>query len=103
MLGTRSLAYVLENMTNLVIKEVHGSGGYGLLVGPTTNKRELAKAFEKNYKRQPGNYIAQPTLSLSTVPVLTRKGLAPPSRRPMAARFDVPEQDWAFESLHRSH
>ena len=71
-----SLAYVLENMTNLVIKEVHGSGGYGLLVGPTANKRELA-SFRKKLKMQPGNYIAQPTLSLSTVPVLTRKGLAP--------------------------
>ena len=71
-----SLVYVLENMSKLVVKEVHGSGGYGLLVGPAANKRELA-SFRKKLKMQPGNYIAQPTLSLSTVPVLTRKGLAP--------------------------
>ena len=70
------MAYVLENLNKLVVKEVHGSGGYGLLVGPAANKRELA-SFRKKLKMQPGNYIAQPTLSLSTVPVLTRKGLAP--------------------------
>jgi len=71
-----SLAYVLEHLDELVVKEVHGSGGYGLLVGPAASKREIAR-FGKKLKANPGNYIAQPTLSLSTVPVLTRKGLAP--------------------------
>ncbi len=71
-----SLAYVLENLPELVVKEVHGSGGYGMLVGPTASKREIT-AFAKKLKARPGNYIAQPTLSLSTVPIFTRKGLAP--------------------------
>jgi len=70
------LAYVLEHLDELVVKEVHGSGGYGLLVGPAASKREIAR-FAKKLKANPGNYIAQPTLSLSTVPVLTRQGLAP--------------------------
>ncbi len=70
------LAYVLEHLHELVVKEVHGSGGYGLLVGPAASKRELAR-FAKKLEARPGNYIAQPTLSLSTVPVLTREGLAP--------------------------
>ncbi len=71
-----SLAYVLDHLQELVVKEVHGSGGYGLLVGPTASKRERAQ-FTKKLKARPINYIAQPTLSLSTVPILTKKGLAP--------------------------
>ena len=71
-----SLAYVLDNLAELVVKEVHGSGGYGMLVGPTASKREIS-AFAKKLKARPANYIAQPTLSLSTVPIFTRKGLAP--------------------------
>jgi uncharacterized circularly permuted ATP-grasp superfamily protein len=71
-----SLAYVLEHLHELVVKEVHGSGGYGMLVGPAANRRELA-AFRDKLKARPGNYIAQPTLSLSTVPIMTRQGLAP--------------------------
>ena len=71
-----ALAYVLEHLPELVVKEVHGSGGYGMLVGPAASKRELA-AFSRKLKAKPGNYIAQPTLALSTVPVLTRSGLAP--------------------------
>jgi len=71
-----SLAYVLDHLAELVVKEVHGSGGYGMLVGPAASKRELA-AFAAKLKRHPGNYIAQPTLALSTVPILTKKGLAP--------------------------
>ena len=58
------------------MKEVHGSGGYGMLVGPAASKRELA-AFTKKLKANPDNYIAQPTLALSTVPILAAKGLAP--------------------------
>jgi uncharacterized circularly permuted ATP-grasp superfamily protein len=59
----------------LVVKEVHGSGGYGMLIGPTSSKAEIA-AFEKKLRARPDNYIAQPTLSLSTVPIFTRRGLA---------------------------
>ena len=71
-----SLKYVLERIGELVIKEVHGSGGYGMLVGPAASKAETA-AFAEKLKARPGNYIAQPTLALSTVPILTAKGLAP--------------------------
>ena len=71
-----ALSYVLDNLSELVVKEVHGSGGYGMLVGPAASKKEI-KAFEKKLRAKPANYIAQPTLSLSTVPIFTRNGLAP--------------------------
>ncbi|MEL6876941.1 MAG: circularly permuted type 2 ATP-grasp protein [Pseudomonadota bacterium] len=71
-----SLAYVLDNLEELVVKEVHGSGGYGMLIGPTSTKREI-KQFRKKLESNPENYIAQPTLSLSTCPIFTKKGLAP--------------------------
>jgi len=71
-----SLSYVLDHLDELVVKEVHGSGGYGMLVGPAASKKELA-AFRKKLQSRPSNYIAQPTLSLSTVPILTKKGLSP--------------------------
>nr|WP_246188659.1 circularly permuted type 2 ATP-grasp protein [Nitratireductor arenosus] len=71
-----SLAYVLEHLDELVVKEVHGSGGYGMLVGPAASKRER-EAFAEKLAARPGNYIAQPTLSLSTCPVLSGAGLAP--------------------------
>ncbi len=50
------LAYVLDNLDELMVKEVHGSGGYGMLVGPAASKKELA-AFAKKLKANPGNYI----------------------------------------------
>ncbi len=71
-----TLKYVLENLKDLVVKEVHGSGGYGMLVGPAASKKEIAD-FAKKLQAKPANYIAQPTLSLSTVPILTEAGLAP--------------------------
>lgn len=71
-----SLAYVLDNLKELVVKEVHGSGGYGMLIGPTSSKGEIAR-FAKKLRARPENYIAQPTLSLSTVPIFTKAGLAP--------------------------
>ncbi len=71
-----SLKYVLDNLAELVVKEVHGSGGYGMLVGPAASRRELA-AFRRKLIARPENYIAQPTLALSTCPVFTRRGLAP--------------------------
>lgn len=71
-----SLAYVLDNLADLVVKEVHGSGGYGMLVGPAASKKEL-REFRAKLEAKPANYIAQPTLALSTVPILTKAGLAP--------------------------
>ncbi len=71
-----SLKYVLAHLPELVVKEVHGSGGYGMLIGPTSSKAEIA-AFERKLRAKPDNYIAQPTLSLSTVPIFTKSGLAP--------------------------
>ncbi len=71
-----SLKYVLDNLGELVVKEVHGSGGYGMLVGPASTKKEI-EAFRAKIVEKPENYIAQPTLSLSTCPIFTKKGLAP--------------------------
>ena len=71
-----SLAYVLDNLAELVVKEVHGSGGYGMLIGPTSSKKEIT-AFAAKLRARPDNYIAQPTLALSTVPILVKAGLAP--------------------------
>lgn len=69
-----SLAYVLDNLADIVVKEVHGSGGYGMLIGPTATKKEIA-SFRDKLKAHPENYIAQPTLALSTCPILTKTGL----------------------------
>ena len=71
-----ALSYVLDNLAELVVKEVHGSGGYGMLIGPTSSKKEIA-AFRQKLTANPANYIAQPTLALSTCPIFTRAGLAP--------------------------
>jgi uncharacterized circularly permuted ATP-grasp superfamily protein len=73
---TQSLTYVLEHLAELVVKEVHGSGGYGMLVGPTSSKKEI-EAFRVKLKANPRNYIAQPTLALSAVPTYTASGVAP--------------------------
>ncbi|WP_142848016.1 circularly permuted type 2 ATP-grasp protein [Telmatospirillum sp. J64-1] len=70
------LAYVLEHLEELVVKEVHGSGGYGMLVGPTSTKAEIA-AFRERIKAEPSRFIAQPTLSLSTCPTYVDRGVAP--------------------------
>ena len=71
-----NLTYVIENLHELVVKEVHGSGGYGMLIGPAASKKELSD-FSRKLKANPGKYVAQPTLALSTVPILTKNGLAP--------------------------
>ncbi|MEM8633702.1 MAG: circularly permuted type 2 ATP-grasp protein [Pseudomonadota bacterium] len=71
-----ALAYVLDHLEELVVKEVHGSGGYGMLIGPTASKKEI-NAFRAKLKSKPGGYIAQPTLALSTVPIFARSGLSP--------------------------
>ena len=70
------LAYVLANLAELVVKEVHGSGGYGMLVGPTSSREEIS-LFRDKIKANPANYIAQPTLALSTCPTFVESGVAP--------------------------
>ena len=70
------LKYVLAHMHELVIKEVHGAGGYGMLVGPAASKAEIAE-FRAVLKANPSNYIAQPTLSLSSCPTFVESGIAP--------------------------
>jgi uncharacterized circularly permuted ATP-grasp superfamily protein len=69
------LAYVLEHLSELVVKQVHGSGGYGMLVGPTATRDEI-DMFRMLVKARPDRYIAQPTLALSTCPTLVEKGIA---------------------------
>ncbi len=70
------LAYVLGHLGELVVKEVHGAGGYGMLVGPAASKAEI-EAFRAQLQANPSNYIAQPTLSLSTCPTFVESGVAP--------------------------
>ena len=70
------LQYVLDHLGELVVKEVHGAGGYGMLVGPAATQAEIA-TFREHLLANPSNYIAQPTLSLSTCPTYVEKGIAP--------------------------
>jgi uncharacterized circularly permuted ATP-grasp superfamily protein len=70
------LAYVLDNIEQLVVKEVHGSGGYGMLIGPKSDKASIA-AFRAKLKSEPKNFVAQPTLALSTCPTCVEEGIAP--------------------------
>jgi uncharacterized circularly permuted ATP-grasp superfamily protein len=70
------LAYVLAHLSELVVKEVHGAGGYGMLVGPAASRREI-DAFADQVRANPTNYIAQPTLALSTCPTYVERGIAP--------------------------
>jgi uncharacterized circularly permuted ATP-grasp superfamily protein len=70
------LAHVLDNLEQLVVKEVHGSGGYGMLIGPSADKATIA-AFRAKLKSAPKNFIAQPTLALSTCPTCVDAGIAP--------------------------
>jgi uncharacterized circularly permuted ATP-grasp superfamily protein len=71
-----ALKYVLSHIHELVVKEVHGSGGYGMLVGPHATREQCA-AFAEKIKSRPADFIAQPTLALSTVPCFVESGLAP--------------------------
>ncbi|QCK87952.1 circularly permuted type 2 ATP-grasp protein [Phreatobacter aquaticus] len=70
------LTYVLDNLKDLVVKEVHGSGGYGMLIGPKASSGEI-ELFREKLKVDPENFIAQPTLALSTCPTLVEEGIAP--------------------------
>lgn len=71
-----ALRYVLDNIEKLVVKLVDGSGGYGMLIGPTSTRAQIEE-FRAALIAQPHRYIAQPTLALSTVPTLTEEGIAP--------------------------
>jgi uncharacterized circularly permuted ATP-grasp superfamily protein len=70
------LAYTLANLPELVVKEVHGAGGYGMLVGPASTKAEI-EAFRQRLLANPEGYIAQPTLALSACPTYVESGVAP--------------------------
>jgi uncharacterized circularly permuted ATP-grasp superfamily protein len=71
-----ALGYVLDNLSDLVVKEVSGSGGYGMLIGPAADSKTRA-AFAEKIKADPDDFIAQPTLSLSTSPTFVGSGIAP--------------------------
>jgi uncharacterized circularly permuted ATP-grasp superfamily protein len=71
-----SLRYVLDQLPNLVVKEVNGSGGYGMLVGPHATKRQVEE-FRRKLRHAPDCFIAQPTLALSTCPTFVASGIAP--------------------------
>ncbi|MDB5590654.1 circularly permuted type 2 ATP-grasp protein [Enterovirga sp.] len=70
------LAHVLDRLPELVVKEVSGSGGYGMLVGPQATRREIDE-FGRKIKHSPEGFIAQPTLALSTCPTFVASGVAP--------------------------
>jgi uncharacterized circularly permuted ATP-grasp superfamily protein len=74
--GKDDLKYVLDHLGELVVKEVHGAGGYGMLVGPAATKQEI-EDFRGALLANPSGYIAQPTLSLSTCPTFVESGIAP--------------------------
>jgi uncharacterized circularly permuted ATP-grasp superfamily protein len=68
--------YVLAHLSELVVKEVHGAGGYGMLIGPAATKTEI-ETFRRQILATPDRYIAQPTLALSTCPTFVDQGLSP--------------------------
>jgi len=70
------LAYTLAHLSELVVKEVHGAGGYGMLVGPASTSAEI-EAFRERLIARPAGYIAQPTLALSACPTFVEAGIAP--------------------------
>jgi uncharacterized circularly permuted ATP-grasp superfamily protein len=72
----QSLEYVLAHLPELVVKEVHGAGGYGMLVGPASTRAQIA-SFADKLRAHPEQYIAQPTLALSTCPTYVEAGIAP--------------------------
>ena len=70
------LEFALEHLSQLVVKEVHNAGGYGMLIGPCASREELDD-FGRRLRSNPHNYIAQPTLALSTCPTYVESGVAP--------------------------
>jgi uncharacterized circularly permuted ATP-grasp superfamily protein len=73
---SEDLSYVLDHLSDLVVKEARGSGGYGMLIGPQATIAER-DAFAAKLRARPGDYIAQPTLALSTCPTCVESGVAP--------------------------
>jgi uncharacterized circularly permuted ATP-grasp superfamily protein len=73
---TEDLEYTLAHLPELVVKEVHGAGGYGMLVGPASTKAEIEQ-FRQRILARPEAYIAQPTLALSACPTFVNSGIAP--------------------------
>ncbi|MET0313632.1 MAG: circularly permuted type 2 ATP-grasp protein, partial [Hansschlegelia sp.] len=71
-----ALKYGLDHLDELVVKEVHGSGGYGMLVGPHASKEQI-ELFRAKLKASPAGFIAQPTLALSTCPTYVESGVSP--------------------------
>ncbi|MGV6874288.1 circularly permuted type 2 ATP-grasp protein [Pseudochelatococcus sp. B33] len=71
-----ALSYVLDHLPELVVKEVNGSGGYGMLVGPAATRAEIEQ-FRRKLQHAPDKFIAQPTLALSTCPTFVASGVAP--------------------------
>jgi len=74
--NAEDLQYVLAHLEELVVKEVHGAGGYGMLVGPAASRAEIEQ-FRQALQAKPDGYIAQPTLSLSSCPTYVDQGIAP--------------------------
>ena len=72
----KDLEYTLANLEKLVVKEVHGAGGYGMLVGPAASKAQIEE-FRQRVIAKPEGYIAQPTLALSACPTYVESGIAP--------------------------
>jgi len=72
----KDCGYVLEHLSELVVKETHGAGGYGMLIGPRSTHAQIAE-FRDRIRANPAGYIAQPTLALSTCPTLVEEGIAP--------------------------
>jgi uncharacterized circularly permuted ATP-grasp superfamily protein len=72
----KELEHVLAHLGELVVKEVHGAGGYGMLVGPAATRAEI-ESFAQRLRAAPENYVAQPTLALSTCPTFVAAGIAP--------------------------
>jgi uncharacterized circularly permuted ATP-grasp superfamily protein len=71
-----ALKYVVEHIAELVVKPANESGGYGMIVGPAATQAERSK-FVQLVKKDPRNYIAQPTLGISTVPTIVKNALEP--------------------------
>jgi uncharacterized circularly permuted ATP-grasp superfamily protein len=70
------LAYTLAHLDQLVVKEVHGAGGYGMLIGPASTRAQI-EDFRRRLVARPDGYIAQPTLALSACPTYVESGVAP--------------------------
>lgn len=92
--------YVLEHLEELVIKQVHGSGGFGMMIGPKASRDEI-DIFRLKIKARPEQYVAQPTLALSTCPTLVDEGIAH-LRRPFNAAVESRARGTVHQLLNHS-